>query len=133
MTDKLGQLKWYPLNRIGNYLAWYSGCVMCCPMLADGSRAGDEEIGEFIDEEDGEGVKMLAEALGQGLDDQDCRKLLVGLHLKRLADVVKEMWDLWEAHDCLNDEVNIENLVPMSLDEWYHEITAKADEIMMSQ
>lgn len=54
-------------------------------------------------------------------------KLLVGL--RSLEAVVGQVSRLYEEHPELNDQVDIQNIIPMSLDEWHAKIEAKVDQI----
>ena len=49
--------------------------------------------------------------------------------LCQLRDVAQSMLDLYEAHDELNDDVDISKVIPMSLDDWVCELDAKIDEL----
>lgn len=42
--------------------------------------------------------------------------------MEELRTVVQELSELYSEHEWLNDEFNIQKLVPMSLDEWEGEI-----------
>jgi len=51
------------------------------------------------------------------------------VRLRSLEAVVGQLFRLYEEHPELNDEVDIQNIIPMSLDEWEAEIGAKVDQI----
>lgn len=44
--------------------------------------------------------------------------------MKQLHNAVKDLSNLYEDNDWLNDEYSIASLVPMSLDDWEMELTA---------
>ena len=63
------------------------------------------------------------------LEDELALKAMLCNRLDVLANAVQSMSRLYESHEELNDLVDISNVVPMSLDEWYLEILAKKEEI----
>jgi len=50
-------------------------------------------------------------------------------HLQQLSQTVFNMYALYEQHEWLNNDVNIQDIIPMSLDEWHLEINTKVNEI----
>lgn len=49
--------------------------------------------------------------------------------LEELKDVASRMNDLYEEHPELNDEVEISDIIPMSLDEWACQIPESIEKI----
>lgn len=49
--------------------------------------------------------------------------------LEKMEELADEMVRLYDEHPELNDEVNIGDLIPASLDEWQCQIMGKIDEI----
>jgi len=46
-----------------------------------------------------------------------------------ISVVVAKMLTLYEANDWLNDAIDIQNVIPMSIDEWALELGAKVNEL----
>lgn len=63
--------------------------------------------------------------------DQEIKQLLS--YLEELKKVVTNMSNLYEAYPNLNDQVDIQRIVPMSLDEWAAEIPGVIEDIEKMQ
>lgn len=61
------------------------------------------------------------------MDPEVKHRLLIGL--RALTAVVGQLSRLYDEHEELNDQVDISQIVPMSLDDWEVEIDAKIYEI----
>lgn len=61
------------------------------------------------------------------MDSSLKRNLLVRLYV--LESVAGQLSRLYEEHPELNEQVDIQTIIPMSLDEWESEIRAKVDQI----
>jgi len=53
----------------------------------------------------------------------------VARQLEQMETIVGKMQLLYEQNDWLNDEINIEEVVPMSLDEWFFALGGKIEEL----
>jgi len=64
------------------------------------------------------------------MDDREKAVLdLLCCHLQQLSQTVFNMYALYEQNDWLNDKVDIQEIVAMSLDEWHLEINTKINEL----
>lgn len=63
------------------------------------------------------------------MENRDCTIGLLINDLHKLGDVVFNLLRLYERCPWLNEQVNIESIIPMSLDEWHLEINTKIAEL----
>jgi len=64
------------------------------------------------------------------MDDREKAVLdLLCCHLQQLSQTALNMYVLYDQNDWLNDKVDIQEIVAMSLDEWHLEINTKINEI----
>ncbi len=61
--------------------------------------------------------------------DQRAHIALALIHVEALRDRVKLLWDTYERHGDLNELINIEGVVPASLDDWWFALCAKVEEL----
>lgn len=62
-------------------------------------------------------------------EEQKAQVQLVSDELKKMAEVVYRMLEIYDKNDWLNDEIDITSVIPMSLDEWHLELNTKSAEL----